>query len=144
MHIYVWCVLSWFSCIRLFTTPWTLTHQAPLSMEFSRQEYWGELPLPVDLSNTGIEPLSPESAGGFFFFFLTTEQPGKSILPDTEVILRINLVNFPSCWEWVGQYSHLCFSTWEGLDELMENMVYVLNALRIRSFSLLWKMLMIG
>ena len=34
MHIYVWCVLSWFSCIRLFTTPWTLTHQAPLSMDF--------------------------------------------------------------------------------------------------------------
>ena len=30
------------SCVRLFETPWTVAHQAPQSMEFSRQEYWGE------------------------------------------------------------------------------------------------------
>ena len=34
------CVLSYFSCIRLFATLWTVPHQAPLSMGFSRQEYW--------------------------------------------------------------------------------------------------------
>ena len=34
------CVLSHFSHVQLFTTPWTIAHQAPLSMEFSRQEYW--------------------------------------------------------------------------------------------------------
>ena len=38
------CVLSCFSRVRLFTTPWTLAHQAPLSMGFSRQEYWSGLP----------------------------------------------------------------------------------------------------
>ena len=42
-------------------TPWTVTHQAPLSMEFSRQEYWSELPFPSPggLPNPGIEPKSP-------------------------------------------------------------------------------------
>ena len=50
---------------------WTVAYQAPLSMEFSRQEYWNRLPLPVsgDLTNPGIEPLSlvfPALAGGFF------------------------------------------------------------------------------
>ena len=42
-------------------TPWTVTHQAPLSMEFSRQEYWSGLPFPFsgDLPDPGIEPRSP-------------------------------------------------------------------------------------
>ena len=62
----------------LFMTPWTAVHQAPLSMEFSRQEYWSGLPFPTpgDLSDPGIEPMSPVSpvmADGFF----TTEPPGK-------------------------------------------------------------------
>ena len=49
------------SCVRLFATPWTVAHQAPLSMGFSRQEYWSGLPLPspVDLPDPGIEPRSP-------------------------------------------------------------------------------------
>ena len=40
------CVLSHFSRVQLFATPWTVAHQAPLSMGFSRQEYWSGLPLP--------------------------------------------------------------------------------------------------
>ena len=42
-------------------TPWTVACQAPLSMEFSRQEYWNELPFPSpeDLPDSGIEPRSP-------------------------------------------------------------------------------------
>ena len=41
-------------------TPWTVAHQAPLSMEFSRQEYWSGLPCPsLDLSDPGIKPRSP-------------------------------------------------------------------------------------
>ena len=42
-------------------TPWTVAHQAPLSIEFSRQEYWSGLPFPFprDLPNPGIEPGSP-------------------------------------------------------------------------------------
>ena len=40
------CVLSRFSRVQLFATLWTVAHQAPLSMEFSRQEYWSGLPCP--------------------------------------------------------------------------------------------------
>ena len=43
MHV---CVLSHFSHVQLFATPWTVARQAPLSMEFSRQEYQSELPCP--------------------------------------------------------------------------------------------------
>ena len=48
------------SRIRLFATPWTVAYQAPLSMEFSRQEYWSGLPYPSpgDLPDPG-EPMSP-------------------------------------------------------------------------------------
>ena len=50
-----------FSHVRLFATPWTVAHQAPLSMGFSRQEYWSGLPFPSpeDLPNPGIEPGLP-------------------------------------------------------------------------------------
>ena len=52
-----------------------VAHQAPLFMGFPKQEYWSELPLPSpgDILDPGIEPTSPELAGGFF----TTEPLGK-------------------------------------------------------------------
>ena len=52
------CVLSH---IRLFATPWTITCQAPLSMEFSRQEHWSGLPFPFpgNLPDLGIKPRFP-------------------------------------------------------------------------------------
>ena len=40
------------SHVRLFATPWTVAHQAPQSMEFSRQEYWGGVPLPSPMGVT--------------------------------------------------------------------------------------------
>ena len=54
-------VLSHFSHVWLFATPWTIDHQAPLFMGFSRQEYWSGLPFPSPgyLPNSGIEPGSP-------------------------------------------------------------------------------------
>ena len=54
------CMLSHFSFIQLFATPWTVARQAPLSIEFSRQEYWGGLlfPPPADLPDAGIKPES--------------------------------------------------------------------------------------
>ena len=60
--------------------PWTVDRQAPLSMGFSRQEYWSALPFPPpgDLPDPGIEPKSPAApalAGGFF----TTKPPGKAV-----------------------------------------------------------------
>ena len=59
------------SCVRLFVTPWTVAHQAPLSVGFSSQEYWSGLPFPPpeDLPDPGIKPTSlvtPALAGGFF------------------------------------------------------------------------------
>ena len=55
-------VVCWLlSRVQLFATPWTVTQQAPLSMEFSRQEYWSGLPFPSPgyLPNRGIELGSP-------------------------------------------------------------------------------------
>ena len=65
------------SGVQLFVAPWTVTHQAPLSMRFPGQEYWSGLPFPPpgDLPNPGLEPMSAALAGGFF----TTEPPGKPI-----------------------------------------------------------------
>ena len=65
------CVLSHFSHVCLFATPWTVAHLASLSMGFSRQEYWSGLPCPSpgDLLDPGIELasfMSPAVAGGFF------------------------------------------------------------------------------
>jgi len=70
------CVPNCFSCVWLFATLWTVTHQAPLSMGFSRQDYWSGLPCPPpgNLPDPGIKPVSPALAGRFF----TTEPPGKS------------------------------------------------------------------
>ena len=55
------CVLSHFSHVQLFGTLGTVARQAPLSMEFSRQEYWGgfSFPSPGDLPDLGIKPTSP-------------------------------------------------------------------------------------
>ena len=69
-------------CVQFFLTSWTVAHQVPLSMEFSRQEYWSGLPFPTpgDLPNPGIEstfPASPALAGGFF----TTEPPRRPKTP---------------------------------------------------------------
>ena len=57
------------NCVWFFATPWTVTHQAPLSLGFPRQEYWSGLPCPSpgDLPDPGTEPaplLSPALAGG--------------------------------------------------------------------------------
>ena len=59
-------------------TPRTVAFQVPLSVEFSRREYWSRLPFPSpgDLPRPGIKPMSPALAGGFF----ATEPPGKTIL----------------------------------------------------------------
>ena len=58
-------------------TPWTVTHQAPLSMGFYRQEYWSVLscPSPGDLTNPGMEPGSPSLQVDSF----PTEPPGKPL-----------------------------------------------------------------
>ena len=71
------CCVQSLSCIQFFVAPWTVACQAPLSMGFSKQEYWSGLPFPPpeDLPDPGIEPVSPALSGRFF----TSELPGKPI-----------------------------------------------------------------
>ena len=73
------CVKS-LSRVRLFATPWTVACQAPLSMGFSRQEYWSGLPFPSpgDLPNPGIEPGSPALQADA----LSSEPPGKPLFKE--------------------------------------------------------------
>ena len=74
------CVLSHFSSVQFFATPWTVARQAPLSMGFSSQEHWSGLPCPPpgDLPDLGIEAASltsPAMAGRFF----TTSAPWEAL-----------------------------------------------------------------
>ena len=71
--------------VRLFATPWTVAHQAPQSMEFSRHQYWSELPFPSpgDLPDPGIEPGSPTLQADT----LPSEPSGKQI----KTIIRYHL-----------------------------------------------------
>ena len=69
-----------FSVVSTLATPWTVAHQAPLSMGFSRQEYWSGLPCPSpeDLPNPGIEAVTlkfPALAG----LFLTTNATWETL-----------------------------------------------------------------
>ena len=71
-------MLSCFSRVHLFATPWTVARQAPLSVGLLRQEHWSGSPcsLPEDLPNPGMESMSlmsPALAAGFF----TSSTPGK-------------------------------------------------------------------
>ena len=76
--IHVCATLSPFSHVRLCATLSTTACQAPVSMGFSRQEYWSMLPCPPpgNLTNAGTEPtsrMSPERAGRFFTTSTTTQ-----------------------------------------------------------------------
>ena len=66
------------SCVELFEKPWTVAHQAGLSMGFFRQEYWSGLPFPSprNLPHPGTELVPPVLAGEF----LNTEPPTKPFL----------------------------------------------------------------
>ena len=86
-------VLSHFSCVRLFLTPWTIAHQSPLSMGFSRQEYWSGLPCPspdtrpdpgrehTTLASPALQAVS-----------LPTEPPGKPWEMQIKTIMRYLII----------------------------------------------------
>ena len=85
------CMLSHFSHVCFFATPWTVTLQAPLSMGFTRQEYWSGLPCPPpgDLPNAGIEPASlmlPPLASRFF----TTSTPWEAQFSEYYLFKHVN------------------------------------------------------
>ena len=79
-------MLSRFSHVQLFATLWTVAYQAPLSMRFSRKEYWSGLPCPPpgDLPDPGVELMSltsPELAGKFFVTITTWEALALHLYP---------------------------------------------------------------
>ena len=77
------CVLSSFSRVRLFATPWTAPGQAPLSMGFFSQESWSGLPCPPpgDLPSPGVKPASVASPALAGKFFTTLGSPALAIPP---------------------------------------------------------------
>ena len=72
------------SHVQLFVTPWTVAHQAPLPMEFSRQEYWSGVlfPTPGDLPDPVIEPVS--------LCFLLWQVDSFPLLPPVKPLLVTN------------------------------------------------------
>ena len=87
-----WSEVKSLSCVRLFATPYTGAHQAPLSMKFSRQGYWSRLPFssPEYLPDPGIEPGSPALQADS----LPSEPPGRSYL--SRYLQRRGCVE---CWQ---------------------------------------------
>ena len=90
-----WNEVKSLSHIWLFAIPWTVAHQAPLSMEFSKKEYWSGLPFPSpgDLSDPGIKPRSPALQADA----LPSELPGKLQHPYSTVTfddIWFNISNF--------------------------------------------------
>ena len=98
-------VLSYFSHVRLFVTLWTVALQAPLSMVFSRQEYWSGLPWPSpgDLPDPGIEPVClklPALAGMSF-----TTSTAWEVLLALEIWKKNSVIQPTNLWLFC--YGHL-------------------------------------
>ena len=105
------------SHVRLFVTPWTVAHQTPPSMGFSRQEYWSGLPFPSpgDLPDPGIEPRSPALRADA----LLSQLPGNSIYMRRYTVLvfffltYFTLYNrlqfYPPHWNW---FKCILFNGW--------------------------------
>ena len=82
------------SPVQLFLTLWTVAHQPPVSMGFSRQEYWSGLPCPPpgDVPYPGVEPVSPTSpavAGGFF-----TTEPSGILAGGKNIVHKLFVITF--------------------------------------------------
>ena len=128
----MYCVLSHFSHVQLLVTLWTAARQAPLSMEFSRQEYWNGLlsPSSEDLPDPGIQVRSPSlqawatqatrdapaaaTAAKSLLLCLTLCDPIDSSPPGSPVpgILQARTlewvaISFSSAWKWKGKMKSL-------------------------------------
>ena len=70
------------SYVQFFVTPWTVAHQAPLSMGFFRTKYWSEMTFPSagDLPDLGIKLISPALAGRFCTTWLPSKEGRESVL----------------------------------------------------------------
>ena len=102
IYIAVCVCVQLLGLIQLSATPWTTAPQAPLSMGFSKQEYWSGLPFPTpsNLPNPGMEPVSlksPVLAGRFFI----TEPPWSTmVLLYRKIRISMNLeILMPRLWQ---------------------------------------------
>ena len=106
------CVCSHFSRVRFFETLWTVARQAPLSMGFSRQEYWSGLPCPPagNLPNPGIESKS----SALQVDSLLSEPPGK---PKNTGVGRLSPGDLPNSgmnWGHLHCRQNLCQLSYQG------------------------------
>jgi len=104
-------VLSHFSCVWLFVTPWTIAHQTPQFMGLCSQEYWSGLPFPSpgDLPDPGIEPVSLTSPtlAGRFFTLVSPQKPNYWGIVDLHFCIRFRCtVEVTVFW---GPFSFLWF-----------------------------------
>ena len=129
------CVLSCFRHVQLFAALWTVACQAPLSMGFSRQEYWSGLPYPPpgDLSHPGIEPTFPVTSA-VQADSLTTKLPGQPLLMHTQLLFSVSFAPFLSSTRPYNVWSlllHLRFS----LLYLNHNFIYTITYMLMISTS---------
>ena len=109
------CMLSCFSCVQLFATLCTVAPLAPLSMGFSRQNYWSGLPCPsaVDFPHPGIEPTPHVSCNGRHFLYHLGSQTAFQA-----IVLKWILISFsrgssqPRAQTRVSHIIDRCFTIW--------------------------------
>ena len=118
------------SCVRLFAAPWTVAYHAPLSVGFSRQEYWSGLPFPSpeDLPNPGIEPGSPHIVGRRFTIWATrqvvTHTRREGIKPGHD---------YQEAGD-IGGHLRSCLPEWAGRYSMF---IYMLASLLLQLYSIL-------
>ena len=112
LGVFALCCCQSLSFVWLFVTPWTVAHQAPPSMGFSRQEYWSGLPFPSpgDLPDPEIELVSPALAGGLFYH----EAKREAILLSTPISIHSHLtighnIKVSKCFYLLSAVNFICY-----------------------------------
>ena len=114
-------IISHFSRVQLFVNLWTVAYQVPLSMEFSRQEYWSELPFPPPehLPNPETEPtphVSPALADGFFTTSATSAVISCSVKSDSLRPHGLQCARVLCPWDSVGKSTGVdCHALLQGI-----------------------------
>ena len=141
------------SRVWLCVTPWTVAHQAPLSVKFSRQEYWSGLPFPPpgDLPDPGIEPTSLTSPALAFFTIWATREAHTAVyfVSITYLPWVLNFVNFdqflppaPSnhhstlCFYEFGYFNSMFFKKKRSNDSISFSILLLEDTFRICLFCL--------
>ena len=117
--------------VRLFATPWTVAHQAPPSMEFSRQEYWSGLPFPSPgaLPDPGSPALQADA--------LPSEPPGNPLHTDNHLNCKwIKCTNQQTDWLSRWKHVHVCTSAYHITPFHSPNCMHLFYTVRLIMFPL--------